>query len=225
MKSDNKEQVELFDLIYTLNWEDPRSDHAALKINKGDTVISVTSGGCNTIGYLLSDPGQVYAVDINPCQAHVIELKLTAIRYLDYPEFMEFLGLRSGNNRIRLYTSLRKHLGKEAVKFWDNRSKILKDGLIGKGKYSRYIKLVSDIVNLVYGKKTIDTIFALQNLDAQRDFFSEKLDNYKSRFLFRLFFNRFLLARRGLEADYFHFDDGSQSFAESFFNRFRNVIV
>ena len=38
-----------------------------------------------------------------------------------------------------------------------------------------------------------------------------------------------MLARRGLVADYFHFDDGSKSFAESFYNRskkaFRNLPV
>ena len=38
-----------------------------------------------------------------------------------------------------------------------------------------------------------------------------------------------MLARRGLVADYFHFDDGSKSFAESFYNRskkaFRDIPV
>ena len=224
MKRYKKDQVELFDLIYTLNWEDPLSDHSALKINKGDTIISVTSGGCNTIGYLLRDPERVYSVDINPCQAYVIELKLAAIKYLGYIEFMEFIGLRDCENRIRIYNSLRKFLSEKSLTFWDKRLKILKDGLIGKGKYSRYVKLVSDFVNLFYGKKTIDYILALKNLEAQRDFFNKKLDNNKTRFLFRLFFNRFLLARKGLKADYFYFDDGSESFAESFFNKFRNVI-
>ena len=38
-----------------------------------------------------------------------------------------------------------------------------------------------------------------------------------------------MLARRGLVADYFHFDDGSKSFAESFYNRskkaFRDIPI
>ena len=32
------------------------------------------------------------------------------------------------------------------------------------------------------------------------------------------------MARRGLRADYFHFDDGSNTFAESFFKKFRKVV-
>jgi S-adenosylmethionine-diacylglycerol 3-amino-3-carboxypropyl transferase len=224
MKKYKKDQVELFDLIYTLNWEDPQSDISAFKINKGDTIISVTSGGCNTIGYLLHDPDKVYSVDINPCQANVIELKLAAIRYLDYIQFMEFVGLRTCEDRVRIYKSLRKYLSDNGLKFWDNKTKILRDGLICKGKYSRYVTLVSDFVNIVYGKKTIDSILAMQDIEAQRDFFDKKFDNNKTRLLFKLFFNRYLLARKGLKADYFYFDDGSESFAESFFKKFRNVI-
>ena len=33
-----------------------------------------------------------------------------------------------------------------------------------------------------------------------------------------------MLARKGLSADYFHFDDGSKSFAESFYNRAKNAM-
>ena len=33
-----------------------------------------------------------------------------------------------------------------------------------------------------------------------------------------------MLAKRGLVADYFHFDDGSKSFAESFYNRSRKAF-
>ena len=33
-----------------------------------------------------------------------------------------------------------------------------------------------------------------------------------------------MLAKRGLVADYFHFDDGSKSFAESFYKRSRNAF-
>ena len=47
--------------------------------------------------------------------------------------------------------------------------------------------------------------------------------------MFNILFNKRMLAKRGLVADYFHFDDGSKSFAESFYNRskkaFRNLPV
>ena len=42
--------------------------------------------------------------------------------------------------------------------------------------------------------------------------------------MFNLFFNKYVLARRGLKADYFHFDDGSDSFSENFFKRFSGAL-
>jgi S-adenosylmethionine-diacylglycerol 3-amino-3-carboxypropyl transferase len=44
------------------------------------------------------------------------------------------------------------------------------------------------------------------------------------RMLFRLAFNKSVLAKRGLSADYFRFDDGSSSFAESFFHRSKRAL-
>jgi S-adenosylmethionine-diacylglycerol 3-amino-3-carboxypropyl transferase len=44
------------------------------------------------------------------------------------------------------------------------------------------------------------------------------------RLLFKLMFNKRMLARRGLSADYFHFDDGSTSFSESFYRRARRAF-
>jgi hypothetical protein len=42
--------------------------------------------------------------------------------------------------------------------------------------------------------------------------------------LFQLLFNKRVLSRRGLSADYFRFDDGAASFAESFFQRARRAL-
>ena len=42
--------------------------------------------------------------------------------------------------------------------------------------------------------------------------------------LFRLAFNKKVLANRGLSVDYFRFDDGASSFAESFFQRSRRAF-
>jgi len=36
-------------LLFAQCWEDPRLDAAALRVEPGQTVLSVTSGGCNTL--------------------------------------------------------------------------------------------------------------------------------------------------------------------------------
>src|ERR1700688_4517816 len=71
MSVKSQDQVELFDLLFGMSWEDPESDRRALAIQPGETLLTVTSGACNTLTLLLEDPGKVYAVDINPSQSHL----------------------------------------------------------------------------------------------------------------------------------------------------------
>ena len=77
-----KDQVALFKLVFTHNWEDPECDHAALKIKSDDAVLAITSGGCNVLGFLLFDPEVIYSIDINPAQSYLLELKIAAIKAL-----------------------------------------------------------------------------------------------------------------------------------------------
>ena len=51
-----------------------------LKINKDDTVLTLTSGGCNGLNLLLHGAGHVVSVDCNPAQSALLELKATGIR-------------------------------------------------------------------------------------------------------------------------------------------------
>jgi len=60
MKSREPGQVELPELLFGMSWEDPESDRQALRIQPGDTVLTITSGGCNTLNLLLDDPRQIY---------------------------------------------------------------------------------------------------------------------------------------------------------------------
>ena len=71
-------QVELPELLFGMSWEDPESDRQALQIRPGDALITIGSGGCNTFSLLLENPGRIFAVDINPCQSHLLELKRAA---------------------------------------------------------------------------------------------------------------------------------------------------
>src|ERR1035438_10868481 len=86
-------QVELSNLLFGMSWEDPSSDRRALAIQPGETLLTVTSGACNTLTLLLEDPGKVYAVDINPSQSYLLELKCAAVRHLDYNELRAFLDI------------------------------------------------------------------------------------------------------------------------------------
>src|SRR5262245_49490561 len=74
-------------LIFNTSWEDPALDRVALQLGPSDRVLSIAGAGCNVLDYLLSGAGEVHAVDINPCQTALLELKVAAIRTLGYDDF------------------------------------------------------------------------------------------------------------------------------------------
>lgn len=55
-------------LVYVTCWEDPRLDLVALNLQAEDTMLVITSAGCNVLEYALARPKKIYAVDINPKQ-------------------------------------------------------------------------------------------------------------------------------------------------------------
>ena len=79
-------------LVYNTCWEDPRLDRVALELGADDNVLVITSAGCNALDYALTGPNHVYAVDMNPRQNALLELKISAIRNLDYEDFFRMFG-------------------------------------------------------------------------------------------------------------------------------------
>ncbi|MBM3271367.1 MAG: DUF3419 family protein, partial [Candidatus Sericytochromatia bacterium] len=57
---------------YANCWEDAEILQEALQVGTGDRVLSITSGGCNTLALLLHDPDRVVALDFNPNQNHLL---------------------------------------------------------------------------------------------------------------------------------------------------------
>jgi S-adenosylmethionine-diacylglycerol 3-amino-3-carboxypropyl transferase len=50
-------------LVYPQIWEDPEVDLQALSLPRGARVITIASGGCNVLSYLVADPQEIVAVD------------------------------------------------------------------------------------------------------------------------------------------------------------------
>jgi len=207
-----------------MNWEDPESDQKALSIQPGDTLMTITSGGCNTLGFLVHDPKMIHSVDINPTQSFLLEIKIAAMSLFEYPEFIRFLGVTPSEDRLKNYGILRSHLTVQAAEFWDTHQKIIREGLIYCGRYEYFVKLVGKFIHLIQGNKRVDRLFDERDMEEQRAFYDRYWDIKRTRLIFNMFFNKQVLARRGTKADYFHFDDGSNTFAESFFRKFRKVV-
>jgi len=223
-QQDKIHQIQLQKLLFTQNWEDPISDQRALRIQPGEVLLTITSGGCNTLGFLLQNPQSIYSVDINGSQNWQMELKMAAIRQLDSTGFLQFLGVKYAQDRLQVYEKLRPELSAEAQIFWDAKKDILAKGFLGQGRFEKFVKMVGALIRFLQGNKKVEQLFAEKDLSAQQKFYDNSWDTLQMRFLFRTLFNKYILARRGLNADYFHFDDGSSSFSQSFYNRLKKAL-
>ncbi|HET9425547.1 MAG TPA: BtaA family protein [Gemmatimonadaceae bacterium] len=109
-------------LIYNTCWEDPAVDRRALSLGSDDVVLAITSAGCNVLDYLLDGPRRVIAVDVNPRQTALLELKVAAIRALPYEDIFAFFGKgRHPAARLIYEAHLRSQLSPFAATFWDRR--------------------------------------------------------------------------------------------------------
>lgn len=107
-------------LVYNTCWEDPAVDRRALNLGADDTVLVISSAGCNALDYALDGPARIHAVDANPRQNALLELKIAAIRRLEFEDFFAIFGEGYHPRFAALYRdSLRGELSDFARAWWD----------------------------------------------------------------------------------------------------------
>jgi S-adenosylmethionine-diacylglycerol 3-amino-3-carboxypropyl transferase len=111
-------------LVYTQIWEDPEADLAALQLPLGSTIVTISSGGCNALSYLVAKPAQVYAVDLNEAHLSLLKLKLAGLRaFSRYDDFWQFFGNAASASNSELYREwLRPMLDSTTRAYWDKRN-------------------------------------------------------------------------------------------------------
>ena len=189
---------------YAQCWEDPRTLMQALEITREDDVISVASGGDNTLALLLSNPRSLTAVDRNPAQIFLVELKICAIQRLECDDFVRFVGARPCQDRLRLYSYVRPFLSQGAREYWDGQTQDLVKGIIHCGKFERYFRVFRKLVlPFIHDRKAVEQLLAASSLDQQRIFYDRAWNNRRWQWLFRIFFGKFLLGHLGRDPSFF----------------------
>lgn len=167
-------------LVYNTCWEDPRVDRRALNIGPSDHVLVITSAGCNALEYLLDHPASVHAIDANPRQNALLELKVAGIRRLPYADFFKMFGDGVHPEFEDLYRkSLRPELSPFARRFWDRRTAWFSgkrgsfyfNGLAGTvaRAFHGYLKLRPKL------RVQVEALFAAETLDQQRTIYDQQI--------------------------------------------------
>ncbi|MEZ5774555.1 MAG: DUF3419 family protein [Hyphomicrobiaceae bacterium] len=110
-------------LVYAQIWEDPLIDMEALQIGEDSRIVTIASGGCNVMSYLIANPAEITAVDLNRAHIALNQLKLCAARHLpDQQSFYAFFGLARARDNLALYeTHIRPALDEASRDYWEGR--------------------------------------------------------------------------------------------------------
>lgn len=156
--------------IYAFTWEDPREDKNILQFKPSDTVLAITSAGDNILSYASMDapPKRIHCVDLNPCQNHLLELKLACLRVLPFEDMWKLFGEgKHPKFQELLTTKLAPHLSSHAFQYWHKRgnASFTGKGLFDTGSSRWAIRLahwvfaisgVSGHINALCEAKTLD---------------------------------------------------------------------
>ena len=192
-------------ISYSQCWEDPHLLLTALAVSKTDSVLSITSGGDNTLALLCKAPNSLTSVDFSPAQNYLLELKLAAAWSLTYENYLAFLGKEKTNDRIKLFQQVRGALSPEADAWWSSRSSLISQGVIHCGRFERFTAFFAKyVLPVIQGQSTIRTLLMLDNPNDQQEFYEKRWDNPLWKAFFGLAASRLLLGRARASAMFAH---------------------
>jgi len=192
-------------LRYSSVWEDHRLLERALTIGESDLLI-IASAGCNVLNLLLRAPRRIVALDFNPAQTALVELKLAAIRTLSHPELLSLLGVRGARDRLDLYDRVRSSMSESARNWWDAQLAVLEGGVESAGRLDRYIAEFRDChLRRVHSPDVIDRLFTIDDRDARRRYARDVVFTPAFEDVFRSYFTRESLAGRGRDDSQFRY--------------------
>lgn len=209
-------------LMFAQSWEDPDCDLRALAPLSGASLVAITSGGDNVLGFLLADPARILSLDVNPAQTWLLELKIACFRTLEHQDMLELLGVQPSDRRRDLYRAVAPALTADARRFWDARLDLLDRGLLGAGGFERYYAMLRGALRVIVGRRRLEQLFTLDPA-RQREFYEREWDTWRWRSFLRVGCSRWMLGNR-LDVTWFEHADGVGSFGEHFSRLAAHVI-
>lgn len=167
-------------LVYNTCWEDPRIDREALDIGPSDEILVITSAGCNALDYLLAGASHVHAVDMNPLQNALLELKVAAASTLEYDDFFLLFGRGCAVHWNTLYSTFRDKLSEGSRLIWDRRGEAYFGGKSGKrsfyyhGSSGTFAWLVNGYLNRIARMKgVVNDLLGASSMQEQQTIYRE----------------------------------------------------
>lgn len=190
-----------FPIRYANCWED--SENVLHTAPRGARMLSICSGGDNTLALLLKQPREILAFDTNIYQIYMLQLKVAAIKYLDYDEVLILLGIKDGEAKA-IFQKLKNKMEPDAFSFFDQHPEFFEQGLINIGKFEHYFQLFTKYICPLFASHNTLQRFAYMNgIEQQKAFYKSKINNRRLRVVFSIFFGFKTMGKFGRDKNYY----------------------
>lgn len=183
--------------VYNQIWEDPRVDLQALELDDNSRILTISSGGCNALNYLVETPEQVTAVDLNRHHIYLLNLKITALKKLpNYDDFFAFFGYgKHKKNKENYQKYIASDLDADTKKFWESNSIIgkithrkrinffKKGGLYEHSRNGYFLRVFSKFSRLMGCKP--DELIKAKTREEQEQLYAEYLEPFFNSFFIK----------------------------------------
>jgi S-adenosylmethionine-diacylglycerol 3-amino-3-carboxypropyl transferase len=137
-------------LNFSSSNEDGDTEIAALAGAK--RILCLTGSGTRPLDMLLSSADEVIALDMNPMQNALLQLKVAGIKTLDHSDFLSFLGIGQHKTGNTYYGQLRVQLSPAMRNFWDKNRKLAESRIWYAGKWEKLLSWNAAVLKLFRGK-------------------------------------------------------------------------
>ncbi|KAG1745018.1 uncharacterized protein EDB91DRAFT_1271475 [Suillus paluster] len=163
--------------IYSFTWEDPEVDMKYLDLGPEDSILVITSAGDNALHYAIAaQPKRIHCVDMNPCQNHLLELKLACMQTLEYEDFFAMFG--DGHHpkfRALLDSKIAPLLSSIAYQFWNINDNAFFGAFYLNGYSGWALRLAKVIFSIAGVSKDVEALCNAGSIAQQEQIWREKL--------------------------------------------------
>jgi S-adenosylmethionine-diacylglycerol 3-amino-3-carboxypropyl transferase len=189
---------------YSQCWEDSELMLEALDLKPEDSVVSISSGGCNSLAIAGCLPERVYSVDNNPIQNYLLQLKFIAIQHLQYEDCLQFIGIKQCSSRKIIFEKICHYLEPLCKAFWEEHLELIELGIIHSGNFEKYMNCFTKyILPFVQSKKTVDIILHTTDKDEQKKLFQNRWNNLRWRLFVNIFLSKPIMQLKGRSREMF----------------------
>ncbi|ENH99143.1 hypothetical protein COCC4DRAFT_28723 [Bipolaris maydis ATCC 48331] len=167
--------------IYAFTWEDDVADMRLLKPTSNDVVLAIGSAGDNILAFCIENCRRVHAVDLNPSQNHLLELKVAAFTALGYQDVWKLFGEgKHPDFHNLLIQKLSPHLSSDAFQFWVQNGPSIFSSSSSKGLYysggsGNAIAIAGWLFRLLGMTADVKALCAAQTLNEQREIWQRSI--------------------------------------------------